>query len=96
MRQPRERRLMIKFGFQGRREEKVLGKYWFWRREKRRRWCLVFFSELGFGEKGRDIERKDSELALWKNLTTVREGIEFAFYDCGKIFGLLIYIYIYI
>ena len=57
---------------------------------------MVFFSELGFREKGRDIERKDSELALWKNLTMVREGIEFAFYDCGKIFRLLIYIYIYI
>ena len=57
---------------------------------------MVFFSELGFREKGRDIERKDSELALWKNLTMVREGIEFAFYDCGKNFGLLIYIYIYI
>ena len=57
---------------------------------------MVFFSELGFGEKGREIERKDLELALWKNLTMVREGIEFAFYDCGKIFRLLIYIYIYI
>ena len=57
MRQPREkkvreRRLIIKFGFQGRREEKVLGKYWFWRRDRRRRWCLVFFLELGFWGEG--------------------------------------------
>ena len=53
---------------------------------------MVFFSELGFGEKGREIERKDLELALWKNLTTVREGIGFAFHNCGKNFGLLIII----
>ena len=55
---------------------------------------MVFFSELGFGEKGREIERKDLELALWKNLTTVREGIGFAFHNCGKNFGLLIIIII--
>ena len=57
---------------------------------------MVFFSELGFGEKGREIERKDLELALWKNLTTVREGIGFAFHNCGKNFGLLIIIIIII
>ena len=55
---------------------------------------MVFFSELGFGEKGREIERKDLELALWKNLTTVRESIRFAFHNCGKNFGLLIIIII--
>ena len=55
---------------------------------------MVFFSELGFGEKGREIEGKDLELALWKNLTTVREGIGFAFHNCGKNFGLLIIIII--
>ena len=52
----------------------------------------MFFSELGFGENGRKIERKDSKLALWKKLTTVKEGIGFAFHDCGKNFGLLIII----
>ena len=57
---------------------------------------MVFFLELGFGEKGREIERKDLELALWKNLTTVREGIGFAFHNCGKNFGLLIIIIIII
>ena len=57
---------------------------------------MVFFSELGFGEKGREIERKDSELVLWTNLATVREGIGFAFHDCGKNFGLLIIIIIII
>ena len=31
------------------------------------------FSELGFGEKGIEIEREDSELGLWKNFTTVGE-----------------------
>ena len=51
---------------------------------------------MGFGEKGREIERKDLELALWKNLTTVREGIGFAFHNCGKNFGLLIIIIIII
>ena len=55
---------------------------------------MVFFSELGFGKKGREIERKDSELVLWTNLTTVREGIGFAFHNCGKNFGLLIIIII--
>ena len=55
---------------------------------------MVFFSELGFGKKGREIERKDSELVLWTNLTTVREGIGFAFHYCGKNFGLLIIIII--
>ena len=36
---------------------------------------MVFgiFSEPGFGEKGIEIEREDSELGLWKNLTTVGE-----------------------
>ena len=55
---------------------------------------MVFFSELGFGKKGREIERKDSELVLWTNLTTVRGGIGFAFHYCGKKFGLLIIIII--
>ena len=55
---------------------------------------MVFFSKLGFGEKGREIERKGSELALWKNLTTVRKGIGFAFHNCGKNFGLFIIIII--
>ena len=51
---------------------------------------------MGFGEKVREIEREDLELGLWKNLTTVRkgEGIEFAFQNCGKIFGLLIIIFL--
>ena len=49
---------------------------------------------MGFGEKGREIERKDLELVLWTNLTTVREGIGFAFHNCGKNFGLLIIIII--
>ena len=38
-------------------------------------------------------------MGLWKNLTTVRErereGIGFAFHDCGKKFGLLIIIIIF-
>ena len=53
---------------------------------------MVFFSELCFGKKGREIERKDSELVLWTNLTTVRGGIGFAFHYCGKNFRLLIII----
>ena len=61
---------------------------------------------MGFGENGREIERKDLELVLWTNLTTVREGIGFAFHDCEKNwfafhdceknFGLLIIIIIII
>ena len=51
---------------------------------------------MGFGENGREIERKDSELVLWTNLTTVKEGFGFAFHDCGKNFGLLIIIIIII
>ena len=31
------------------------------------------FLESGFGEKGIEIEREDSELGLWKNLTMVGE-----------------------
>ena len=51
---------------------------------------------MGFGENGREIERKDLELVLWTNLTTVREGIGFAFHNCGKNFGLIIIIIIII
>ena len=66
---------MIKFGFQGRREEKVLGKGF---REERgeENGIWDWFSELGFREKGREMERKDSELGLWVELGFGEKGRE--------------------
>ena len=58
--------------------------------------AFVILFKVGFWGEGREIERKDSELALRKDLTTVREGIGFAFHVCEKNFGLLIIIIIII
>ena len=57
---------------------------------------MVFgiFSEPGFGEKGIEIEREDSELGLWKNLTTVGERKRGHWVCLWKKFWLLIIIII--
>ena len=50
------------------------------------------FLESGFGEKGIEIEREDSELGLWKNLTTVGERKRGHWVCLWKKFCLLIFI----
>ena len=48
-------------------------------------------SELGFGEKGREIERERGFRVGFVGIEFV--GIEFVFHDFGKNFGLLIIIF---
>ena len=55
--------------------------------------AFEIFSESGFGEKGIEIEREDSELGLWKNLTMVGERKRGHRVCLWKKFCLLIIIY---
>ena len=73
---------MIKFGFQGRREEKVLGKVLEKREEKK----VAFGIEIQSWVLGRERERE-------RGFSVGFMGIGFAFYDFGKKFGLLIIIF---
>ena len=72
---------MIKFRFQGRREEKVLEK-----REEKKMAFGIEIQSWGFGEKGREIERE-------RGFRVGFVGIGFVFHDFGKKFGLLIIIF---
>ena len=77
-------RLMIKFGFQGRQEEKVLGKVL----EKREEEKMAFGIEIQSWVLGRRVEKQRE-----RGFRVGFVGIGFAFHDFGKKFGLLIIIF---
>ena len=67
---------MIKFGFQGRREDKVLGKVLEKREEKKMAFGIEIQSWV-LGRRVENREREDSELGLWVSglFSTILEKI---------------------